>query len=378
MSQIPQAPDYDGGSLTSVLPSAAAALGVPGYWDLLGFGDRYRHVIVVLIDGLGLSALTAHGEQAAFLNSANVTGLSAAVPTTTPTGLGSLGTGSAPGTHGLVGASFMVEGHHGVVHPLQWQDAPIPRAVQPHPTMLENLTRRGVTVTSIGPRAYEKSGLTEAALRGGTYRGADGVGERLGELIPVSAGRGPALTYMYWPDLDRTGHGHGVDSDHWRNELEHVDYLVERIAGLCSADDLLVVTADHGMVDVDPSHRIDIDDIPQLRHHVLAIAGEPRCRFVYTRSGHAQEVAEIWQEALGEFAWITTRDDAIDAGYFGRVDPIVLDRIGDVIAWAKDTWSLASDQTDARVSGLRGQHGSLTDTETQIPLVTVVGEHDRG
>ena len=373
MFVAPPAPDYDGGSLASVLPSVGAALAVPGYWDLLGLGDGFRRVVVVLIDGLGLSGVTAHSDQAPFMNGADVRGIHAAVPTTTPTGLASLGTGSPPGAHGLVGASFMVEGHHGLLHPLQWQDQPSPHVVQPEPTMLERLSQRGVEVTSIGPRAYEKSALTLAALRGGTYRGADSVGERLAELLAARTPSVPALTYVYWPDLDRTGHGHGVDSDHWRQELAHVDYIVERIAALCTPDDLLLVTADHGMVDVDPKNRIEIDEIPALRHHVLNIGGEPRCRFIYTRVGHEQEVAAVWRESLGDYAWIMTRDEAIAAGYFGTTEPVVADRIGGVIAWAKDAWSLSSMSTDARVSRLRGQHGSLTAPEVEIPLITMTG-----
>ena len=373
MMVAPPAPDYDGGSLASVMPSVGAALGVPGYWDILSLGEGYRRVIVVLIDGLGLSGLTSHPDLAPFMNNADVRGIQAAVPTTTPTGLASLGTGAPPGSHGLVGASFMVEGHHGLLHPLQWQDAPLPHAIQPEPTMLERLAHRGVEVTSIGPRAYEKSGLTLAALRGGTYRGADSVGERLAELLSARSPNGPALNYVYWPDLDRTGHGHGVDSDHWRHELAHVDYIVERIDALCTPDDLLIVTADHGMVDVDALHRIEIDEIPPLRHHVLNIGGEPRCRFVYTRAGHEDEVAAIWRENLGDYAWVMTRTEAITAGYFGSTEPVVADRIGDVIAWAKAGWSLSSMSTDARVSRLRGQHGSLTAPEVEIPLIIKTG-----
>lgn len=374
MSDYPEAPQYGGESLGAVLPSAAAALGVPGYWDLLGIGEGFDHVIVVLIDGLGLMALREHADLAPFMNAANVRRIQAATPTTTSTGLATLGTGLPPGAHGLVGASFIVEGHRGLLHPLQWQDDPSPHAVQPEPTILEQLSRRGVHVTSIGPRAYQRSGLTRSALRGGAYRGADSLGERLGELLAVSSKKGPALSYVYWPDLDRTGHGHGVDSAHWSAELAHVDYLVQRIADQCSRDALLVVTADHGMVDVDPGSRIDIDDIPQLRHNVLHIGGEPRCRFVYTRRGHEEEVAHSWRAVLDEYAWVMTRAEAVAAGYFGAMEPVIADRVGGVIAWAKGTWSLTSPSVDSRVSNLRGQHGSLTAAEVDIPLIAIRGQ----
>lgn len=370
---LPSPPNYAESHLACVLPSAAAALGVPGYWDLLGLGEGYRHVVVLLVDGLGLVALQESLSQAPFLSTRTLRGIQAAIPTTTPTGLGSLGTGMPPGAHGLVGASFLMDGHRGLLHPLNWQDSPAPASVQPHATVLERVAARGLRVSSVAPRAYEDSGLTRAALRGGDYRGADSVGERIAETAQSLRGDERALTYVYWPDLDRTGHGHGVDSDHWRAELRHVDYLIERIHHLLGPDDLLMVTADHGMVDCDPQHRIDLDALTELRHQVLVIGGEPRCRFVYTRPGHAQDVASTWRATLGDAAWVVTRDEAISAGYFGEVDPHLSTRIGDVVVWARDRWSLTSSIVDDRVSKLRGQHGSLTPDEVDIPLITIGG-----
>lgn len=268
----------------------------------------------------------------------------------------------------------MVEGHHGLLHPLGWQDTPSPLSVQPEPTMFERLHQHGIDVRSIGPRAYSDSGLTRAVLRGGRYIGADGVGERIGAMVePRSDPKLRRFTYVYWPDLDRTGHVHGVDSEHWRAELQHVDYLAESVAGTLSEGELLIVTADHGMVDCASSDRVDIDGIPSLHRHVLQIGGEPRCRFVYTRPGHAEEVASAWQESLGDSAWIVTREQAIEAGFFGTVDPSIRTRIGDVIAWAKGKSALVSEQIDPRVSRLRGQHGSITQVEKEIPLVLLQG-----
>ena len=369
----PVEPSYAEANLAHVIPSAAAGLGVPGFWDLLGIGEGYRHIVILLIDGLGLHALQAQLDSAPFLASCSIRSVQAAVPTTTPTGLATLGTGLPPGGHGLVGASFLVEGHRGLLHPLNWQDSPAPIAIQPQPTLFERLVARGLTVTTVAPRAYEDSGLTRAALRGGLYRGADSVGERLAETMRSIEDSQRALTYVYWPDLDRTGHGHGVDSDHWRYELQHVDYLAERIQSMLGPDDLLLVTADHGMVDCGEDDRIDIDGISLLRHQVRLIGGEPRCRYIYTRPGHAEEVAENWRSEVGDHAWVLTRSEAVSRGFFGDLDPHMGSRIGDVIAWAKDRWSLSSAMVDDRVSRLRGQHGSLTPDEVEIPLITARG-----
>jgi hypothetical protein len=65
---------------------------------------------------------------------------------------------------------------------------------------------------------------------------------------------------------------------------------------------------------------------------------------------------------------VATRDEWIEAGFFGEVDPDVLPRIGDVIVAARTPVAYYLDPTD-RGRGMIGQHGSLTKDEMEIPLL---------
>ena len=370
-------PDYGSGSLSQVLPSAAAVLGVPEHADALGLGqvlDEPAGVTVLLIDGLGWGALHRHRDVAPRLAGLAGSGITATFPTTTPTSLASLGTGLSPGEHGIVGAGFWLPETGQVLHPLSWGDQPHPIAVQPEETILERAARRGIDVRSVSPRPYEHSGLTRAALRGGTYCGADSFGERVSE-VASAAQSSRSLTYAYWGDLDRTGHVHGVDSEAWREELRHIDGFVSRIIDLLPRRHILVVTSDHGMIDC---RRVDIDADPRLRHGVRLVSGEPRMRHVYTRPGAADEVAATWAHVLGDDAWVLTRRQAIDAGLFGAVWPDNVERIGDILALARGDVALVSAAVDKTVSGLLGQQGSLTQEDLRVPLLVSPGGGNRG
>ena len=94
-----------------------------------------------------------------------------------------------------------------------------------------------------------------------------------------------SLTYVYWPDLDKAAHVHGVASAAYRAELARVDSLVTGLLELVADDVALLVTADHGIIDIPDDRRVDLESRPALRRDVVTILGEPRVRHVYTVEG---------------------------------------------------------------------------------------------
>lgn len=367
--------------LAELLPAVAECLGVPGFghrgdW-LADALDGVRQVVVLLVDGLGDEQLRAHPELCGFLSEqlVDLGGLAAPFPSSTCVSLTSLGTGLTPGEHGIVGTSFRLDDGT-TLAPLSWGEVPNPIATQPEPTVLERADAAGVIVTSGAPPAYRTSGLTRAALRGGSYRGTSSIADRM-EVVRDALLQGvhedrPSLTYVYWPDLDKVGHVHGTDSGHYRSALRRVDALVGVLAGaLVGGQSCLLVTADHGMLDVADDRRVDLEADPTLRAGVVTILGEPRVRHVYCAPGRAEQVAGTWQRSLGSRARVLLRDEA--AELLGPVPEWHVDRIGDVVAVARGSWALVSDRVDSRVSALRGQHGGLSADEVNVPLRLVRG-----
>lgn len=356
-------------TLADVGTSAGAALGVPDMVDRLGLGPA-RHVVVCLIDGLGWQSLRSHLAEAPLLTSMDGTPIDAAFPTTTPVGLGSLGTGLLAGQHGLVGAAFELPETGEVLTPLHWGHHPTPVAVQPEPTIFERVERHGVRVTTLSPAAYAHSGLTRAVLRGATYVGCEDAAARVDHLASLLASPEPSFTYVYWPELDRVGHESGVDSDAWRAALTRVDRLVERLRSVLVPGSILIVTSDHGMVDCPPDRRVVLEAHAELARGVRRWAGEPRVRHVYTEFGALADVFHTWRGVLSDRAEILTRAEVIERGLLGPVDDLLEARIGDLVVLARGNVALAS-SVDRTVSSLLGQHGGLTPDELLIPaLVT--------
>ena len=366
-------PAYGARSLADVLPSIAAGLGVRhGRWAEAGSLDlpEAPAYVLFLVDGLGSELLAAHAHAAPYLASLLTpegTG-TAGVPSTTATSLTSLGTGLAPGTHGVVGFTSRVPGSDRLLNALAWDKDVDPVQWQPHPTGFQTLAAAGVHVTTVNKREFRGSGLTVASQRGGEWVDADRVGERVAGAV-AAASVSPSLTYLYDGDLDWTGHRYGVASAQWLQQLAIIDAEAEQLRDALPAAARLVVVADHGMVDAAPDRRIDLDDDPAYRDGVVLVGGEARFRHVYCAAGAVDDVCQRWHGLLGEAALVLRREQAVECGWFGAVSAPVLPRLGDVIAAARDDWALFASADFPYEVRLVGLHGSLTPAEMRIPLL---------
>ena len=360
-------PRYGEASLAELLPSVLGALGVAGEQDLLGL-PRGRRYCVLLIDGLGWNLLRGHPEQAPFLISLPGRAITVGSPTTTVTSLTSFGTGLPPGRHGVFGYTTRIPGTNELLNALKWPKAVDPIAYQPHPTVFERAAKAGVAVTVVGERKFRTSGLTIAGLRSPSFQGADTLGERVAGAAEAAAAE-QSLVYVYDGDLDTTGHRAGCGSAAWRHQLTMVDRFAEELFDALPAGTALVVTADHGMIDVDAERRIDVDDLPAMRDGVALVAGEARFRHVYAEPGASLDVLAAWRAVLGERAIVLSREEAVDAGWFGAVEGRVMDRIGDVVASVGGHSAVEMRSVFPVEASLIGLHGALTADEMLVPLL---------
>jgi Type I phosphodiesterase / nucleotide pyrophosphatase len=370
---LPSAPRYGSASLPDLLPSLLAGMGVAGESATLALPPATR-VVVLLIDGLGAEQLEAAAD-APFLTARfdPAAAIDAGFPATTPVSLTSLGSGVPPGVHGLTGF-FMRRPEDGVVlNLLRLPPELAPRDLQPLPTAFERAVAAGISVSRVGPRSFEGVGLTEFGLRGGDYVSADRIGERIAAVEHAVRKGTRSLVYVYYGDLDATGHRNGCRSTAWERELTHVDRVVEQLAGTLPADCLLVVTADHGMVDIAPDARWDLATSRELDAGVDLLSGDPRAVHVHTYPGAEADVLAAWSEFLGANAWVVSRDVAIEAGWFGpTVAPQFRGRIGDVVAAMRTEVAVVdSRRLPSTILSLVGLHGSLTTAEQRVPLVVV-------
>jgi hypothetical protein len=372
-ASLPALPGYGENSLADLGASLLAALGLVREANPLRLRAADR-VCVLVVDGLGWELLREHQAAAPFLSELAVSGrpLTAGFPAMTATSLTSLGTGTPPGQHGVLGYLVAVPGEGRLLNTLRWDSRVDPVSWQPGPTIFERAAAAGIAGFHVAHPAVLRTGLSAAALRGAEGVAAGTLGALAAQAAAVLRRSDRALAFVYHGQLDSTGHVFGSSSDAWRYHLGQVDRLAEHLAGALPPGTALYVTADHGMVDVPPQDRTDADAVPGLRDGVALLGGDARSRHVYTEPGAAADVLAAWREVLGHRAWVVSRDEAIAEGWFGPVVPRVVPRIGDVVAASTATSAIVATRAEPLESALIGMHGSLTLAEQAVPLLTLL------
>lgn len=385
-------------------------------------GDAQAPIVMVLVDGLGGQMLRERAGHTPNLRRllADSDYLHTCAPSTTAAALTTLATGVYPGAHAMVGYAVrdpLLRGHLGAGHvpgpgdvfdlitfknsshdPLTWQSVP---------TLIERANAKAnagcgpqLGAVSIGRSKFAGSGLSLAAWRGFKHIGVDALDQR-----PYQAYRaikeGAKLVYLYVGELDHAGHNHGWHSDKWLEALEALDAMVGQLFRRLPAGTRIVLTADHGMVDTDRHHRIDLAKEKELAKDVVAVAGESRFLQLYVpddvasapaagspglgvagargdggvvensgREELAQSVAKRWAEFLGDRAiWVGTDP----APLMGPLSPGARAAVGDVLVALNDNWTVVDSRVQSfHATQLIGVHGSLTPVELEVPLIKAV------
>ena len=385
-------------------------------------GDAQAPIVMVLVDGMGWQMLRERAGHTPNLRRllADSDYLHTCAPSTTAAALTTLATGVYPGAHAMVGYAVrdpLLREHLGAGHvpgpgdvfdlitfknsshdPLTWQSVP---------TLIERANAKAnagcgpqLGAVSIGRSKFAGSGLSLAAWRGFKHIGVDALDQR-----PYQAYRaikeGAKLVYLYVGELDHAGHNHGWHSDKWLEALEALDAMVGQLFRRLPAGTRIVLTADHGMVDTDRHHRIDLAKEKELAKDVVAVAGESRFLQLYVpddvasapaagspglgvagprgdggvvensgREELAQSVAKRWAEFLGDRAiWVGTDPSPL----MGPLSPGARAAVGDVLVALNDNWTVVDSRVQSfHATQLIGVHGSLTPVELEVPLIKAV------
>ena len=371
-------PDYSGGGFTNLIASLAEARGGrPRHAPLAALpADELRkatNVVFMIVDGLGDGYLRAHGARSALLRHRRGA-ISAVFPSTTATAITAGFTGATPAEHGLTGwyTYFSEAACVGAPLPFVRRGDKRPLGVAPgrlfvEPPFFDKLADRVIVVTwkVIVDAIYNAFHCGRAERR--SYDSLEGFVEQTAAAVRSAPGR--KFIYAYWPEFDALSHQHGVGSAEVRAHFTALDEalgkLIERLAG---TDTIVVITADHGFVDVPPAEAVDLP--PALAALLrFPLCGERRVAFchVHYRDAFIGKARDF----LGGRADVRPSQELVDEGWFGPGRPHArfAERIGDVAIVMHGRGTVKDRVPGEKPQDFIGDHGGTSEDEMRIPLV---------
>ncbi|MET0903092.1 MAG: alkaline phosphatase family protein [Acidimicrobiales bacterium] len=365
MSDDPHLPTYDTACITNLVPALLHTHEGDVGWLPATLLDADR-VVLLVIDGLGWNQLQPRTHLTPAMAALVGTPITTVAPSTTATALTSISTGLPPGEHGVMGYRIAVGSD--VLNVLRWttdgRDARasiVPGELQPHAPF------GGQRPPVLTRAEFAGSGFTLAHLDPVRFTGYRTLGTLTAELVRLTRA-GEPLVYAYYEGLDKVSHEYGL-GEQYDEELRWIDHLVATLLEVLPAGTALAITADHGQVETGD----DVLELPSdVSTHVAMQSGEGRFRWLHARAGRAPALADAASSLLDDHAWVRTREQAIDDGWYGpKVTDAAASRLGDVLVAARGTVAFF-DPKDTGPYVLIGRHGSLTPDEMLVPLLAGV------
>ncbi|HEY3726159.1 MAG TPA: alkaline phosphatase family protein [Solirubrobacteraceae bacterium] len=333
-------------------------------------GER---VILIFLDALGLEFLARHRDHP-LVQRLEVTPLSSQFPSTTTAHVPTVHFGVPVQEHGLYEWNVLEPSLDEIICPLRFNAAGSdidgeltsrldPAALIPGPTLYESLAARCVVLQ---PDRIAGSVFTRIATRGATTRPFRDL-EEGAQALAGAFGRSGTHGYgfLYWDLIDRAGHEQGPSSPQFDAAARSaLNALWNQLRGL--RDVTVLVTADHGQVDVSPARVDYLDELwPQLPALLSQPrpAGSSRDAFLHVREGHLETVIEELSTRLGERAEVRPA-----AELFHRPGARLRARLGDVAVLAAPGRQVWLRSAAANERWFRGQHGGRESVETSTYL----------
>lgn len=380
-------PDYAGNSIVNLMQSIATACGSSQrrYPQLKALPaaklGEARHIVLLVIDGLGQRTLTGHPASPNLQRHAIDT-MTSVFPSTTASAITTFMTGLAPAQHGLTGWHMHMEEIDQTLailpltsrcEPAKFLPEELPSRLFDHQSLFQQLDCDCWVVAPLDIVGSPFNAWHSRGARSLAYNTMPEMFAQLSSLLrdPES----PRYIYAYYPHLDSYSHRYGCESKQALLNLAELDTLFGNLLlDAKGSDSWLIATADHGFIDSPPDRVISLDQHPPLAALLTRpLCGERRATYCYVDNDRRPAFESYVRQHLARCVDLHSSSDLIDAGWFGPppYHPRLASRTGDYTLVMKDNWTIKDVLPGERQYPMLGVHGGNSDAEMTVPLIAV-------
>jgi hypothetical protein len=339
-----------------------------------------QNVVLLVIDGLGYDYLTQYGIGST-LQQHLQDQITSVAPPTTATAISTFLTGLAPQQHGLTGwyTYFREIGTVLAVLPFKTRCGGIPLSQSgisaedlfDHVPVFNHLNVRSY---SVSPDWIANSDFNRAHLGCSELVPYQGVAQCFTAISQTARKHNDRkYIYAYWPGLDSLAHEHGVNSDVVRSHFSELDACFAKLlTDLADTDTLIMISADHGFVDVSPENRIQVEMHPELKDCLsVPLCGEQRLAYAYVHAEKRVTFEHYINQYLTDEVGLYHSEELRETNLFGlgKSHPELVSRTGDYTLVMKEGYVIKDQIPGEGPFEMVGYHGGLSSQEMYVPLI---------
>jgi hypothetical protein len=337
-----------------------------------------RHYVLAIVDGMGIDLLYQLPDG--FMQQ-NLKGrIEAVFPSTTGAAMTTLATGAYPAEHAVPGWWVWIDDHQVSAVSLPFVERITGRSlmsfnVKPEsiftvPSLLPRMKHSAAVVTL---REFVASAYSEYSAGGSPRFGYDLIDEGVDVVLRVlDESKGPTFTQFYLPQLDGACHSGGVDCSKVGNLLRTIDRKLARLRASLPAHSRLIVTADHGHVNL-PADRVQFlrDGDSLLDDLICPPSGEPAVPMFHVKRGKSRHFEKQFRQRFGEWFALLSIEEVQELRLLGPepLTPLARRRFGDYLGIARGPAGLSYVPPGFAPPNHLGTHAGLTPGEMFVPLI---------
>ncbi|MEM3383400.1 MAG: alkaline phosphatase family protein [Nitrososphaerales archaeon] len=354
--------------------------------------DNINKIILLVIDSMGFKFFL-NPEDKSILKILSDNGtmipITSTFPSTTTTALTTINTGLTPQEHGIVGYTMYIKEYGLIANMIDFTPAYDyrwgtllemgldPKSFLGFETIYETLSRKGVKPYVI--TRHKDSGLSRMYYTNAkilSYINSSDLFVNLRKLLESEANE-QIFVFTYWDLLDAISHIYGPSSQEALAELSNFLYsykneFIDKLSNNASKKTLLIITADHGQLELSEKNTIFSSEHPELMDKLwIPPTGDSRAAFLYVKPGKIDEVKDYIDRRLKDKVFVLNSDKAIEEGLFGiGSKKRINDRVGHLIILPYKNYSFNYRHRGSEKDFImRGSHGGLSEEEMLVPFI---------
>ena len=347
-----------------------------------------KNIIFFILDGFGMNLLNKFTSSTKFLKQNFISPITSVFPSTTSAAITSLISGKTPWEHGAIGWTlYFKEFAKNIDYLPNWDSITTTTQDAEQYNIIDYIGADNIfnkiseTVHNIkqyylaheelsnSPNIIRNSGTAEII----SYSDHKHLFKTLHKLTSKKKSE-KKLIFVYSSSPDKIEHQHGIHADEVEDFIKEMDSAFAKLSTqLAGSDTTILLTADHGLIDVDNYYYVNEDE-KLFDSMIMPSFPEPRFISFFVKKHKMKQFEEAFQKYEDDFL-LFDREEFLKHKFLGKgkMHPKIDDFLGDYMAIAISNSAMKSIymQNGKWKKEFNAHHAGLTEDEMLVPLIKI-------